>query len=404
MGAVKVYITPFDSVGNYGEEVEVSSDVLQIGRVDVDTDSSEYQIGLFRVANVKLDLQNQSGRYSDVGFPNSIFKTKRKDSLVRVTWISQPDLPYCGTAICGEAVLCEEHTIFEGVLNDDAFMLNASDDRASFVVLGFQSLFESNEVPFSSLDAGDLFSVTIFNILNQVGITSLLTVSQGNITPDVDQIPDDISELETLSVKEALDRILLLTNSVLYIENRTIYVTPRDATASVQFTFYGQASTDGAENIVNLEAYNNGRQRVFNCFKWDDTLVRSQDGPSVRLNGFRKRILSSDMLTNSTKQLNVLDALLAEFKDPKQELQLTTVLTDQTVLLELLDRVAIDYPVQLVPYPGTELPICGVAICGEAVLPKGLWNVKLETTTNFKILKKSIDAVRNLVTFKLREV
>lgn len=404
MGRLAVYITPFHSNGTYGDEVEVTNDVISVGKIDVDTDSSEYQIGLFRVANVKLDLANQSGRYSDVGAPNSIFKTKRKDSLVRVTWIEAPELPYCGTAICGEAVLCEERTLFEGLLNDDAFVIDAQNDRASFVVLGFQSLFESTEVPFESLDVADTMSDIIFAILDQVEITGLLTLDADNIDLDVDQIPDNIDELETLSVKEALDRLLLLSNSVLYIENRTIYIKPRDPSASVEFTFYGQASTEGAENIVDLTNYNNGRQRVFNCFKWSDTLIRSQDGPSIRLNGFRKRVIDSDIFTNSTKQLNVLSALLEEFVNPKQELQITTLLTEQTVLLELLDRVAIDYPVQLVPYPGTELPICGVAICGEAVLPKGLWNIKFETSTNFKILKKSIDPIRSLVTFKLREV
>ena len=404
MASIRVYITPFDVNGTYAAEQEVTSRVITLGRIELDTDSAEFQVGVYRVANMKLELSNRDGKFSDVDVEQSIFRYKRADAKVRITWLDDVEFAYCGTAICGEAHLGDEVEIFRGLLNDDAFALDARQEKAVFNVLGYQTLFERVEIPFASISVADAVSVTLYKILNQTVITNYLTVSQVNIVPGLDQVPDSIADLETLSVKEALDILLRDSNSVLFIKNNIVYVNDRSATASVQYTFYGQASQEGPENIADIQNIRNGMHRVFNYWNWEDTTVKASDSNSVLLNGFRKKIVGSSLFTNGTKQLNFINDLLASFKDPKMELELTADLNYNTLGLDLLDRVNIDYPTVFVPVEHFPLPICGIAVCGEAVLPRGLWNLTISPDTDFKILKKSFDPTKNTVTFKLREI
>lgn len=406
MSQVRVYITPFLSTGAYGTEQEVTEYVISLGSLGVDTDSADYQIGVFRNSSVKMTLNNRDGLFSDVGIDQSIFLYKRADAKVRITYTEDNNLPFCGTAICGEAILCEELTVFQGLLSDDSFLEEAGQEKAEFIVLGYESLFSRITVPFSAIANGDLISEVIYAILNQTVITDLMTVSLANILPSLDLEIDSKVDLENLTGKDAIDRLLLLSNSVLKIVGTTIYVTNRDASAALIYTFHGQASVDGAENIINVRNISNGKNRIFNYMTWRDDAAVYQSSSSILIHGVRKKELDSTVISDNTKQLQVLTEIVDEFGFPKQELELLTPIKAAVVELNLLDRVAIDYPTVYVPGE-FDLPICGIATLGDpltATLPRALWSLQIPSSRRYKILKKSFDFKSMVATFKLREI
>ena len=406
MSQVRVYITPFLSTGAYGTEQEITDYVISLGSLGVDTDSADYQIGVFRNSSVKMTLNNRDGLFSDVGIDQSIFLYKRADAKVRITYTEDNNLPFCGTAICGSAILCEELTVFQGLLSDDSFLEEAGQEKAEFIVLGYESLFSRITVPFSSIANGDEISEVIYAILNQSLITDLLTVSLANILPSLDLEIDDKTDLENLTGKDAIDRLLLLSNSVLKIVNSTVYVTNRDASAALIYTFHGQASLEGAENIINVRNISNGKNRIFNYMTWRDDIAVYQSSPSILIHGVRKKELDSTIISDNTKQTQVLTEIVDEFGLPKQELELLTPIKAAVVELNLLDRVAIDYPTVYVPGE-FDLPICGIATLGDpqtATLPRALWSLQIPASRRYKILKKTFDFKTMVATFKLREI
>ncbi len=401
----RCYIKPFNELGVYQDWIEVTRDVCfdQMGNISADLDNTEYDIGVYRTSSFKITLRNDHGIYSDVGSPKSIFAYTRSNSQFKITWEIDEDGPYCGTVYADQFYLSEETTIFTGLLNDESLKMDLGDQKVGFQVLGRESVFLNTIVPFGSISNGDDLSEMIYTLLNQSSITALLTVSMGNITVGLDQANDSIASLQNKTVQEGLNKLLLASNSVLYIENDAVIVAPRTASADVEYTFYGQASTNGRENIQDIKAIKNGQGKLFNYFLWKDTTVVSQDTTSVSKYGIRKKEVSFDFITNGTKQGLVLDALLDEFLDPKQEFDLYTDLNYQTLAVPLLGKVSIDYPISYVP-GADPLPICGVAICGEAVLPKGLWSFNVIPTDYYKVIGRSIDVDTAIVKFKVRAV
>ena len=406
MGRWRVYLKPFNDSGVYESSwTDISDDVLfdSMGSVAVDLDNTEFDIGVYRNSSFSLSLINDHGKYSDISFPKSVFKYSRGNTLVRITWDYANDYPICGTGQIGTMQMSNERTILEGLLSDESLEMEIDDQKAKFKVLGREFLFQQTVVPFDTVDNGDLFSVTLYKILNQTGITDYLTVSQANITCGSDQTIDSIASLQNKTVQEGLNKLLLMSNSVLYIKDDTVYVAPRTPTAAVQYTFYGQASESGAEDIIGIKKIRNGMAKTFNYFTWKDAATLSaEDSTSTAKYGVRKREISADFTTDTTKRQNILNALRDEFGMPKQEFDLYTPLDEDTVALELLDRVTIDYPAVFL---SENAPVCGAYTCGEnPVLPKALFSFVLDTTEYYKIIGRSIDIKSQVVKFKMRAV
>lgn len=403
----RVYLQLFNDSGDYsGVWTEITDDVDfdKLGAIQADLDNTEYDIGVYRANNFSITLNNSKGKYSDIGYPNTIFRYRRPNTLVKVVWEITDEQAICGLCRTDECWLSEEKDIFFGLINDEASELDVHAQKVNFKVLGLESIFQKVVVPFGSISAGDLVSEVLYECLNQTAVTDLLTVSQANITVGLDQAIDSISELQNKTVQEGLNTLLLVSNSVVYIDrDRNLIISPRTATAAVQKTFYGQASPDGSENIISIQKFKSGIARTFNFFTFEGTTLYAEDASSRTNYGTRKKEIGSDNFTDNTKRQLILNALRTEFGQPKQELSLTTFWDYRTESLDLLDRVAIDYPTVYLD-TGEELPICGQAICGSAVLPKSLWDFTMTTETNWKILGRSIDTKMGLVTFKLREI
>lgn len=407
MGQLKIYIKPFDDAGNYlSDFIDVSSDAIfgTAKKIKEQLDNTEYDIGIYRPANFTLKLNNKSGKYSDVDVLESIFRYKREGGQIKVTWRYDENRAVCGQSSGGQvsgSKISPEITIFEGLLSDETLKMDLKTNDVNFRVLGRESVFKNVLVPYSSLSVGDNLSDIIYTCLNQTEITDLLTLDSLNISVGTDAISDAVAPLENETVSNALDKLLFITNSVLYIRESTIYVQPRTPTTDIKYNFYGQSSPNGIENIQEIKNIRTGLARMFNYFVWGTTVV--SDSTSITKYGIRKKEINFDVITDTTKKTNILTPIMQEFRSLKQEFDLITPLNYQTEEIELLDRIGIDYPPAITEQENA-LPICGVAICGADILPNGLFNFIITEDEEYKVLGKSVDYINGLVTLRMRKI
>lgn len=406
MSYFRVYINPKDDFGNFTGYQEVTSDVDQssISKISRKLDNNEYDVGVLKYNSFNLSLRNEHGKYSDVSTVQSIFRDKRGGSKIKVNWQIQDYQSICGIAISGKAKITPEVTVFEGILSDDSTRLSIDNQKISFTAISFESIFDEVETPYSSLANGDLFSEALLTVLNQSQITSILTVSASNINVDLDIAIDDVSDLENTTVKEALDSILFASNSVLYIKNSTVYISSRDGQGSSLKTFYGQASNNGIEDIVKISDVSTGRNRVFNLFTWKDTALVSKNSTSIDQNGVRKKEVDFPLITNSSKKQSILDQLKTEFSELKQEMKVSVTMTYESLAIDILSVIKIDYPTVLYPTTiGATVPIYGVSKYGQAYYPTGSYGMTILTSQSFKVLGIEIDTKNQILTFEIKE-
>lgn len=406
----RVYFKPFDDFGNYTDWVDVTDDVslTSFGDIQQSLDNTDYDIGIYRTGSVQLRMMNLSGKYSDVGNLMSMFKYTRSNTLCKITWSMDETPALGGTAIAGyhhafDPGTSDEFAIFTGLLNDDALTMDLKSQQVVFAVLGRESVLDQAVVP-GTVAAGDLISAFIYKCLNQTQVSKVVGVDVSKIAVGTDVTIDDVTDLLNRSVSDALNDLLLLSNSILKVEDDYLVIAPRTPTIDVKQTFYGQASVLGPENVTDIQNIRTGLNRTFNYFSWKDNSTPVSDGVSISKYGLRaKAAFDYTYFTDPTKQAALMTGLLNEFSTPKQEFEILTPLTYDTAALNLLDRIAIDYPI---PYVRSNFPlsICGQAICGEAKLPTGLWSFKLDTTSNFKPIGKNISIKNKMLTFNVRAI
>lgn len=410
MSRFRAYINPRDDNGNFRgfEEVTEDVDFNATGTIKQQIDNDEYNVGQFKFSDFSLKLRNEHGRYSDVDVLQSMFRTRRAGSQFKLTWDNREENPVCGLAVAGApvgATLGVEKDVFIGVLNDEATKLDIDDQRISFKVLSTDSIFPSIEAPFASLNPGDLYSDALFTVLNLTGITEYLTVDAGNFTVGLDQTLDVVSQYENQTVKEVLDDLLFQSNSVLYVSQETIFIKPRDGGVSSVFTFIGQASNDGIENIQKLSDVATGLNRVFNYWTWKDTTLIAQDTDSIEDNGVRKKEIEFDAITTTSKRNAILTSQRDEFRNKKQRFKLTAHIDLDMLDIVFLDQVRVDYPTTYTPaeFDG-ELPLYGVAIYGEARYPYGQFSITIDKETPFKIMGIDIHVKNQQLIFQIEEI
>jgi hypothetical protein len=408
MARRRVYIQPFDTSGQYtGTWIEVTKDVIagSLGTVQKRLDVSDYDIGVYTNSNVSFSLRNDTGTYSDVGNPDSIFAYKRSDSLVKITW-DMADWDYFSGLSNSFDILGNEVTIYQGLLSDESTSMDLNSQSVSFDILGYETVLDRAQTPdWVGIPPADNKCSTLIKSLlatADAATPNVLTVDDLQIGPSNDALFDDLSVFANKTCKEALNDILTVSNSILYIPITTPVVSGRISSTDVKFHFYGPAATGGPENIVDIQDIRSGVNRTFNFVLWTDNATPSIDVTSVTQYGLSKKEIKVDGLTNTAKQKTVLDSILAEFGSPKQEFKLVTPLTYGSLALSLLDKVDIDFPV--VSISTDNLPYYGVSIYGAASYPKTISSFTILTSETYKIIGQEIDAVANVVTFNLRRI
>jgi hypothetical protein len=416
MARFHFYIQPFNTLKQYsGTWTEVTNDIdmAGAGKLKQALDNTEYDVGVFRNSNVAFKLRNDHGDYSDADSINSIFKWKRSESKFRITWEPGDKDLVCGFFNAGDpdSILTSESTIFEGLLSDEATKEGMNDQIINFVAMGYESIFKKVAVPFSSLSVGDTFEEVLYTILNQTAITDLVTVSTLNINVGNDETTDAVADLENNTVLQALKKILLPSNSVLYINgDNEVIISERTVGSSTAHTFYGPGSNTGIENILKINEYRLGINRVINYWtfkKTDDTTRLKQDATSVGNNGVRKKEIECKLIDDASnaKIDTMLETLRDEFATKKIELVLTCPYDQNTFELFLLNKILIDYPSHALPSEGLPIGIYDVSDpATDYYYAHELFNLTIDIGVVWKVLERSINIREQTLTLKLREV
>lgn len=385
----RIYFTPLaDSDGNtYGTELDVTEYILAagVGNIRRSIDSSEYDIGVFNFSDLELTAYNKNGIFNE-NDTRSIFYAGRDRCKVRAVFSEIELVRDSEGTVLSES---EVSTVtFRGLINEEATRLDITSHKIRFKVLSRDSVLRTTQVSAGVVTNGMLFSDAISAILNVPKITSVLTYDVAEINPDLDLTIDDGSWFDNRGVKEALDALLLASNSALLIaDDGTMSVRSREQDETVDpLILYGPYDLHRRENIIDITTYNSGKHRMFTSFVVNDQEV--SDSVYVQAFGFRRKTINLDFMTDNTKELAIATRLVGEWKSPKIEVSVkvpTRIARD----VRLLDRVMVVHPLRVVPIEGKFLPVVGVTEIGDAMepLPYISGSIEIPDRIRFKVLE-----------------
>jgi hypothetical protein len=383
--AYKVYLTPLTAEMTYGTEVEISDYVMasSIGNIRKNTDSDDHVIGEYLLGSVDLTCANFNGEFNESD-PRSFFKYKRDRSKIRVEYFSS---------------LTDSTISFKGLITDEG--TSSDDDTAKIKVLALESILRTVQVSSGAITAGDYFSDAIKAILNKPAITAVLTYSAANISVDFDLTIDDESAFANISTWDALKQLLIASNSVVYVDNETIMVVPRDYDSGEISYFYGPGDDLDRENIETIENYNNGAHRVFNSvtvsgINYTDTISRD-------IFGLSDIPFTFDFITNNSKKLQIARNIVNQFKIPRIEFEIT-VSTDLANQIGFFDTIGISHPLRAVPCCGYNMSLWYTAEydTDESVYNIEFGGIEIDGTLAFKMIQRIENPKEFTTKIKLR--
>ncbi len=405
MSKYHVYFDILDDTGNYsGEWLEVTDDIdmKALGNIKYKLDASAFDVGVFSYGSFNISIKNDTGKYSREGDILSIFKYKRSGTKVKITRREGDEGFICGFTTCADAIFSDELLIVYGLLNDESAKTNLNDVRLDLSVLSYTSVLDKEEVPFTSISNGDTVQELLYTFLNQTLITDILTIDIANINPKNNVVIDDITNYENTTVSAKLTDLLVISNSVLVLDNTTVHIKGRDPSASVERTFYGQASLLGIEDIQTVSKINTGLKRLFNHWSWEDSSIASKNTSSIGKYGVRAKQLRYDEITNTSTQQSVLDSYKNEFSDIKREMSIMVTMDNDRK--GILDKINLDMPTPYFTREGDVLPIYGQAVYGEAIYPFAEYGYTFNVLEYFKITGIKIKPNKDLVEYQLKEI
>lgn len=387
----KVYLTPLTSSTAYGTEVEITDYVKFNGlpAIKRSIDATDYEIGVYKYDDISLTCLNIDGYFNDEYDGRSVFKYSRDKAKIRISFTNR-------TA---------DTIVFRGIINEEATRLDPANDEIDFRILSRDSVIRNTQVSAGTITNGMLVSAAISAILNVPAITTTLNYSLANINVSNDLAIDDGSFFDNKKTSEVLNTLLLISNSVMVLDssdNMIVKARTEDSTTSI-LNLYGPFDIKGRQNIISLDSYNSGRHRMFNSIKVNDSV--SKNATYISTFGFRQREMTLDFITTGTIELDIGAALLSEFKYPKIECEIT-VPTYITRDSDLLDRVALNYPLRIKPIEGTFLPVIGVTVIGDDTmpLPYTFGSISISRNVGFKIIGITDNPTNFTTSLKLRQI
>lgn len=406
MAAINIFLS-YPTAEGYSDFIDITEDVIEssIGDIKQSLESNEFDVGKITFDSIKLELRNEDSKYSEATNPVSIFPLKRDRSIIKIEWDINSDGIYCGNFFCGETFLSESRVVFKGLLEENTTVFDVESQNVKFKILGLDSIINKVDTPFASLDLADNFNTLIYKILNQPEITKFFVVEQSNINCKLNLTCDNISSLENTKCLEALQEILLMSNSILFIKDNICFVKGRNVDAVSSFTFYGPSSDEGIENITNISEYSIGLNRCWNFFTWRDTTIVQKFVDSIDLYGIRKKEFDSELITDNGKRIAILNSYLNEFGFPKTELTLTVPMTTQIADLSFLNKINIDYPSMVLPSVGQLSARYNQAKYDEQdTYAEVINSLFISVSEEWKILNRTIRTKNHEIDFKIRRV
>lgn len=393
----KVFMTPLISEDVYGTEVEVTDFVLEsgVGKIKKGIDATDYDYGIFFYGDISLRCKNFNGYFNDENDTRSIFTFTRDRAKVRVVYRDQT------TSATDDTI------IFNGLINEEATRLDIQKDEIKLRVLALDSVIRNNKVSAGAVGSGVTFKTAIETILNTPRITSVLNFSASNINPDLNLTIDVGSEFDNKPTREALNELLLASNSVMVIDDsQNMIVRSREEdTLKDVHNLHGANDFLGRENIKFINGYNTGRHRMFNSVRVNNTV--STDDDLAKEFGTRQKRVTLEFITDVTKEKQIADRLLKEFKVSKIELKIgipTSVA--KSLDIEIFDRVSVNYPLRIgAPEEGEFLPVIGQTKIGDAdaPLPETFGSIAIDPNLAFKVIELNEDPRSFTTMLKLRQ-
>lgn len=331
---VDVFIKRRLSDGTYESDwIDISRLVSRsgLGSISRKLDSDDFDVGIFTLGNVRLSFDNRSGAFNQPYDSRSLWAAFESRHLTKVK-IEAGYLNDDGERITEEA--------FVGFL-DERTVTVAANDAVSVTLLAIDSVFSTLSVSPGALSGAVDASEAIYILCSRGEVLEHITVLESNINPANDIEIDDPDEYDSRKLNDVLNEILLLSNSVMYVDaDGNLIVRNREHSNLASFVFYS-GSSDGSDNIYAIDEFSSGRHRVKNAWYWEGTnLSAVSDSHHLTRYGVTRRTMSADAVTDSSVRQSIIDALHAEWQFPKMELSIETDYLASE--LDLLDTVRVD--------------------------------------------------------------
>lgn len=302
--------------------------------IKLSLDAKDFDIGIFTTDNVTVTFDNSDGRFNDIEDSRSFWGAFQTRHLTKFR-IDYGYLDDNGDNIGSNT--------FIGFLDERSLRISSNDD-ATVTILSRDFLLSTVNVPAGLVSSATAASEVLFRLLSRGEITQHLTISRSNIAPNNDITIDDPSEYDAKKVDSVVNEILLLTNSVAYIDQSDNYIVKsRNSSNQVTHRFYNNPikKRKASDNVYGIRNINSGRNRVKNAFFWSgSTEVSRSDSVYLERYGLTKKTFNAAAITNTTTRQSILDRLRTEFEFPKKEFEVETDYLGPDI--ELLQTVAFD--------------------------------------------------------------
>jgi hypothetical protein len=400
----KVYMTPRNGLTTYGSEIDVSDRVSFDGVSNIRRaiDADDYDIGVYSYDDLEIKALNFDGYFNDEQDVRSIFKFGRDLTKVRVVF-SQTEID--------ENSETETTTItFRGLINEEASRLNTETNQIFFKVLSLDSVLRNTQVSGGTISEGMSASQAFEAILDVPKITAVLGVDAANINPGTDFTVSVGSDFDNNTVREALNKLLLASNSVMLIDSsQDIIIRDRaeDDDTSIK-NLYGPFDIYGRQNVSKLLDYNTGRHRMFTSIVING--IEKTDSAYAQAFGYRQKSTDLGFLDDNVDGgdiaiAEVAQGLLDEFKTPKLECKIE-VKTKYVKDVDLLHRVALNWPLRIKPATTSSFfPVIGVTKIADtsSPLPLTYGPISIPPNVAWKVIER-VDNPKNFdTTLKLRQ-
>lgn len=392
----QVLITPLIRKNVYGDEVDITKDVeiddyvkeSGISTIKGEIDNGDFDFGVFVFDSINLTCFNFDGKFAGINDSRSMFKYSRDKAKITVNFFN-------GLSNTPESS-------FNGIVDDRATKINFAKSEIKLKVLSNDSIINRTKVPSGLINNGSTTTDAIKLLLQLPEIASVLNYDALNINPLNEYTIDIGSKFDNKTVKFALDKLMVVSNSVLVIEKDTnnILVRSRNHNSGKVKNLYGHGDLFGRENIINIKNYNDGLQRAFNTINIED--VSKSDVGFIDAFGDNTKNFTFDFITNANTQGQIAEDLLTYWKAPKIELEVT-LKTDESKNLNFFDLVSIDYYYRVKPSDNQKLPLYGVAKYGQVKYPYIFGNLKIRPNMSFKVIGLKENPKTFLTDVKLRQ-
>lgn len=377
----QVELTPLLRADEYGSSIDIS-DYVEVGGVPLirrELDQGDYDIGIFNYGSISIKLNNYDGKFNDRSMDaRSIFPWYRDRAKIEITFIDSAS---------GETIS------FKGIIADKATRQNLKNQTIIFTLLSLDSIFQQVSIVPSTISNGITFSEAFKILLNDPVILTILNFDPSDINPTIDLIIDDGSKFDNLLIKTAIDKLLLASNSILYIDGTdTIIIRSRDDNNNTPYNFYHNDQYK-RDNIDLVSNFNNGLHRMFNSVIVNDVEIRNQN--SINEFATRQKNITINFITDDDKSYLIAQSIIGEFAIPRNEMEVTTSVEVAKDIL-LLDLVTVSYK-SAVQSTGSQLVgIYEIDEYDKTYYPIEVGDIQMD----HRILYKVIGIFENPTTFK----